>query len=105
MSKVSANEVAAVLREAIAGKIAVECANPNIRWNDAMHATCDFRFESWTLTFFNDAGELDYTEKAVSPYGREGDFESWADEIGNCPLSLLRPEEVDQVKKLLETAI
>ncbi len=91
---VSAHEVAAVLRRAAAGKLEIRLADERRPWEEEV--VCEFVIGDWVIAFFNDDGEVDYTEYAQAPDGRCGHYEGWADEMGgeaDCPLALLSAEE------------
>jgi hypothetical protein len=103
--KVSGDEVASVIRQALRGEIAVSHVPGGSRWDEDV-GDIQFRFGDWLLTFFNDAGELDYCDSAVSPGPRVrfGDAEEWFqkdDEPVRCHLTR---EEDNSLEQLLSRA-
>jgi hypothetical protein len=94
MPTISADEIAGLYRSAAAGNVAVRLLDPAITWSDTYNGYVGFRIAGWTVVFFYDSGELDYTEEAIAPDGRQ--CEDW---YGSewpeffCPLDLLSPEE------------
>ena len=69
-------EVAEQIRRAIRGEVDVRLQHPKDVWGDGV-GNVAFWFGDWSITFFDDAGELDYCDSATAPDGRSGDFDDW----------------------------
>jgi hypothetical protein len=106
ISRIAGLEVAEVMRAALRGEVQVRLADDNgdgskWTWNDVYAGNCGFWFGEWQIVFFNDCGELDYTDWARSPDGRQTSFDAWWDEHDE-PVSLLSMEELAAMEELLE---
>ena len=96
-------EVAAELRRAIAGEVPVVCLS-DLDWYDF---NLTFRIGDWKISFFIDAGDLDYVDAAVAPDGRRAEFDDWANEPPEellDPLDELSMENQRAIASILETA-
>ena len=74
---VKGEEVAEVLRKVIRGEVPIRLANPALTWNWVWCGNCEFLIGDWRMTFFNDCGELDYTDHVVAPDGRKTDYDDF----------------------------
>jgi len=94
MPTIPAAELAALYRSVVAGEAAVHLLDPAISWSRIRDGHIGFSIAGWTVLFFSDAGELDYTEEATAPDGRQCDDwygSEWP--VFFCPLDLLSGEE------------
>lgn len=99
------NEVADVLRRALRGEIKVSLAGGR-NWDDTYCGNVAFRFGDWKITFFNDCGELDYTDTAEAPDGSSCGYEEWNqhDPDGSIdPLYMLSKAEFIALERLVES--
>jgi hypothetical protein len=104
--KVKAEEVAALLRRAAADEIPVHLAEGQQSWDEVYAGNVTFAIDGWRVTFFNDCGELDYTDEVIAPDGRTADFDEFCNELGDiaCPLNLLSGEEFLALETIVEAA-
>jgi len=91
-------EAVKILKKAIENPDIVRLENPEFRWEDAVYngGNCGFIIDDWRFIFFNDCGELDYTDQFESPYG----VTCWFDPK-NDPLEQLSTDELDQLHTIL----
>ena len=102
---IPATEVAAQLRKAVSGEVAVKLFDATRNWNEAFAGDVAFLIGEWKVTFFNDCDELDYTDSAEAPDGRTAEFDDWhTEESITCPLNLLSTEEYNELERLLAAA-
>jgi len=100
---ISMAEVAGVFRQALKGDLPVRLKDKNEHWNSFV-TICAFYFGGWEVAFFNDAGELDYTEWVIAPDGRKTEFDEWCDsDFVGCPLDELTPDEHEQMERLISS--
>ncbi|WP_175681159.1 DUF7693 family protein [Burkholderia cenocepacia] len=100
---IAADEVAQLLRKALNGDVSVKLIGDTY-WRDVGSGNIEFTFGDWRITFFNDAGELDYVDNAVAPDGRRASFDDWAGPtgFGRDPIDLLSQWEQCELSDLLE---
>lgn len=101
--ELKAQEVAEVLRKAIAGEIPIRLACPERTWDGTYAGDVEFWFGDWYLVIFNDCDELDYVDCAVAPDGRAGDLFPWMD-AGPEPVECLTWDERKALEKVLKEA-
>ncbi len=122
-----AAEVAAVLRQVLAGELRLVCYGsgdtlpapepvagdlPRATWDEVWAGDCAFRTGDWWLVFFNDCDCLDYLDSALAPDSRRATYDDWAqaekDEdgwsIGANPTWLLGSENCKALERLLKAA-
>lgn len=109
MDHLTSKEVAEQLRRALRDEVPVTLADPSHSWEQAYCGDVAFKVGDWLLVFFNDCNELDYTDSAESPDGREATYKQWATELEDptgwlCPLCHLSSEEQSDLEALLEAA-
>lgn len=100
---IAAAEVVEILRQSLNGDVAVKLVG-DIHWRDVSSGNVEFTFGDWRITFFNDAGELDYVDHAIAPDGRRASFDDWAGPTGygRDPIDLLSTWEQCELSDLLE---
>ncbi|NDV77106.1 DUF7693 family protein [Burkholderia cenocepacia] len=100
---IAADEVTQVLRKALNGDVSVQLVG-NMHWHAVGSGNVEFAFGDWKVTFFNDAGELDYVDHAIAPDGRRASFDDWAGPTGHGrdPIDLLSTWEQCELSDLLE---
>lgn len=105
MSKpIYAEEVAAVLRDAAAGRCSVRLSNPQATWEAVFAGDIEFRIGDWLITIFNDCDEVDYVDNVVSPDGRSAEYYDWADAGGGNPLDLLEAATIGELYEIFANA-
>ncbi|MCA8045492.1 DUF7693 family protein [Burkholderia arboris] len=104
MTKISADEVADVLRQGLRGKIAIELLGDR-SWSDVWCGNIEYAFGDWRITFFNDVMELDYVDRVVAPDGRTIEYDQFDVPEGETliqdPVDLLSEDE----RALLESRL
>lgn len=100
---IAAAEVEEILRRSLNGDVSVKLVG-DMNWRDVGSGNVEFAFGDWRITFFNDAGELDYVDHAIAPDGRSASFDDWAGPTGNGrdPIDLLSMWEQCELSDLLE---
>lgn len=58
----------------------------------------------WWVELFMDSGELDYVETVKHRDGRTRDFQSFYDEHGTCPASVLPDDRYDALEARIKQA-
>ncbi len=99
MSKLTNQEVVELFRGVIRGEVAVSLANPMDKWNAVYAGNVGFLFGDWFVVFFNDADELDYTDRVVDPSSDQWDFGDSDD-----PLDMLTDAERGRLEQVLKGA-
>lgn len=102
--KVSGEEVAELLRQAIRGEVAVKLAHAEWTWEGTYAGDVGFVVGDWRVTIFNDCDELDYIDSVTAPDGRTGDFDQWWDDNHSEPTCFLDASEQAALERLLEEA-
>lgn len=98
------DEIVAVLREAVAGKLPVRPVGPT--WHDVYAGDITFWIGDWQVEVFNDCDSFDYINSVEAPDGRRAIFEDWWSnrEIPICPENQLSADEWEKLAELLESA-
>ena len=104
-SSIEAIEVAELLRDVINKNISIKLCDPCFTWEEA-NGNIGVKINGYTITIFNDSGELDYIDSAISPDGREGDFDYWTEHASERkdPVDLLTEEEQSKLELKLNEA-
>ena len=107
--RITRQEVADVLKAAVAGEIPVRLVNPEQTWHVVYAGNMDFMLGDWRITIFNDCDELDYIDSVKAPDGREAEFEdlNGEDPVTSAygdPLGLLSDDEWRMFEIILEQA-
>lgn len=101
MEKIEAKEVVKVLESAINGKEKVIVNDPNYGFSSELS---QFKCEigSYSLSFFVDAGELDYVDEVQCVDGRYSDFDYWTEfsESKKDPLEFLSDDQIEKLVKI-----
>lgn len=101
---IPANELADLFRAASRGEVPVVLMPGQRPWKEKFSGNVTFRIGEYRVTFFNDCGELDYTDSATAPDGREcSDWDEGSQGI-YCPLDMLTAQEQDALEKIVENA-
>jgi len=99
---VRADEVAEILRDVAYGRRTLHLADAAIPWtadDRAMKCTnVPFVVDGWNIVLVNNMMTLNHVDSAVSPDGREAQFENWPQN----PQSLLSWNEIAILDNLLE---
>ncbi|WP_205191296.1 hypothetical protein [Burkholderia sp. LMG 13014] len=102
--KVGANEVVSVLLKAIVGLVEVRLLSEK-SWRETWAGNVEYEIGLWRVTFFCDAGELDYVDSAVAPDGRTVEYEDWFDPedgSGADPIELISVDGRQSLLSILE---
>ncbi|POM15763.1 Uncharacterised protein [Burkholderia cepacia] len=105
--KIAANEVVSVLLKAIVGLVEVSLLSEK-SWRETWAGNVEYEIGLWRVTFFCDAGELDYVDSAIAPDGRTVEYEEWFDPkdgSGADPIELLSDEGRRSLLSILEASI
>lgn len=94
MLKVDAAEVAHIL-----AKIADEGLSAERTHDGACLWT--IRASGYVIEIFDDAGEVDYVERATDPKGRVATFNNFMNALGFDPIDLLNQEQKDKLAALM----
>ena len=70
-------------------------------WDELYTGMFMVDIDGWSITIFNDCGELDYCEAYVTPDGRRWSFDS-GDRYGTDPIALLSTWEHQTLENLLK---
>lgn len=99
------DEIVQKLRDAINGKIEIECVGQT--WNDTYAGEVQFWLGDWKIEIFNDCDSFDYINWVEAPDGRRATFEDWWEgkEVPECPERQLSGDEIDKLTELLEAAV
>jgi len=99
MPALTAREVCQVLREVAFGRrmMVRACAQT---WSEVYAGMFVVEVEGWSITIFNDCGELDYCEGCRCPDGRLWSFDS-GDRFGTDPIALLSTWEHQTIERML----
>ena len=92
--QVQPHEILPLYRGIISGELDFEFA-PTYYWTGRTTTSIEFFCQDYRVRIFVDAGELDYTDIAVVPDGREGDFDYWECDLceEDDPIDYLSDEE------------
>lgn len=93
----TAREVYQVLRDSATASRTMRRVT-EASWNDIYCGLMTVEVDGWVITFFNDAGDLDYCDSCYSPDGRKYDFSS-NDALD--PVELLTTDEHRKLEDLL----
>jgi hypothetical protein len=102
--EISAEEVARVMRSAIAGDVQIYLFDKEQRWDESFCCDVKFIIGELKLTFYRDCDLLDYTGYAESIDGRCTEFSEWNTDAIDCPLDLLTDNERYDFEQLLGDA-
>lgn len=99
----SAEEVADFLRQIAAGTCSLSIIG-GLTWDESA-GNVSFRAGEHTVTFFRDAGDLDYLDSIALADQRRGEFEDWIvdDNVIN-PVDLLSRQEARELEQRLSVA-
>ena len=98
--QVGVREAMVVLRSAICGESQIVVDRP---WQELFHCLGDFEIDGWKMRGFRPSHGIKYLDRAVSPGGRVGTYESWEEREGN-PVHMLADREQDILDDILEEA-
>ncbi|MBU9550394.1 hypothetical protein KTE50_17795 [Burkholderia multivorans] len=101
---VDANEVVGVLLKAVVGLVEVRLLSEK-SWRETWAGNVEYEIGLWRVTFFCDAGDLDYVDSAVAPDGRTVEYEDWfhpKNGTGADPIDLISPEGRQSLLRILE---
>ncbi|WP_422662536.1 DUF7693 family protein [Pseudomonas coleopterorum] len=99
MPALTARAICQVLREVAFGRrmMVRACAQT---WSELYAGMFMVDVEGWSITIFNDCGELDYCENCRCPDGRRWSFDS-GDRFGTDPIALLSTWEHRTIEGML----
>lgn len=102
-TKITAAEVATVLRRVLAGTLTLQVDKDGFSWGATYCGNVAFRAGPWRIVFYNDCDELDYVDEVDTDDGRHGEFGEWGEgRLPWCPLELLTSDECVALELLLE---
>jgi hypothetical protein len=99
-SDLDAREVYQLLKDVALGTRRITNTG-DTSWNQVYSGNITLEVDGWTITLYNDCGELDYCDACVSPDGRIGTFETWS-RFGTDPIQLLSQWERGQIEARLQ---
>ncbi len=103
MVSITSKDVTDVLRKAVEGKVALHLhPDGKFTWADGIEAPhVPILIDGWKIAIFNDGGQIDYIEFAISPSREALGYEDMR--LSN-PLSWLSKVELKRLENLLESA-
>jgi hypothetical protein len=99
--KIPGQEIAELFRRALRGEVKIFTVGAS--WTDIYASNVEVRIGGYKLVIFNDCNQVDYVDSAITPDGREGDFDDWFFSDTE-PVDLLNDEEQTRLETLMEAA-